>query len=213
MGEAGILRLAVGPAGVDLLEDDGEFEAAQDFMIGQVGEAAAGLAGPGSGEFGTGEPGGGGGMVPVGEGEAEVDEGVADCRHLPIEDGGDLGAREDDVVEFVVVVDEGRGGFRGKVGFEVVEHTGGIGRVGGGGAAPAVGPAGDLAGNEAGGFAEGGEGGIGEGDGVELDEGIDEGLGEGGGVGVGVGFAEDEAGAGLHQEEGGSEEGGIVAEG
>ena len=183
VGEAGVLRLAAEPAGVDLLEDDGEFEAAQDFMIGQMAEAAAGLAGPGGGEFGAGEPAGAGGVVPVGEGEAEVDEGVAEGGHLPVEDAGDGGALEDDVVELVVVVDEGGRGFGGEVGGEEVEDAGGVRGVGRGGVAPAFRPAGDLAGDEAGGFAEGGEGGAGEGNGVELDEGIDEGLGEGGGEG------------------------------
>ena len=153
VGETGILRLAVDPAGVDLLEDNGEFEAAQDFMIGQMGEAASGLPGPGGGKFGAGEPAGVGSVVPVGEGEAEIDEGVAEGGHLPIEDGADFGAVEDNVVELVVVMDEGGGGFGREVGVEVVQETGGIGRIGGGGAAPAIGPAGDLAGDEAGGFA------------------------------------------------------------
>ncbi len=138
VGETGVLRLAVDPTGVDLLENDGEFEAAQHFMIGQVGEAAAGFAGPGGGEFGAGEPVGGGGVVPVGEGKTEVDERVAEGGHLPVEDGGDKGAVEDDVVEFEVVVDEGGRGFGGEVGFEVVEDASGVGSAGGGGAVPPI---------------------------------------------------------------------------
>jgi len=121
---------------------------------------------------------------------------------------------EHEVIEFEIVVDEGGGGFGGKVVLEVGDDRVHSGEFGGAGAVPAVGPAADLAFDEADGFAEGEEGGVSEGDGVELDEAVEEGLADGGslvGPGGGEGGTDDDAAAAFHEVEGGAQDGGIFA--
>ena len=190
-------------------------------MPGQMAEVASGAKGVAFDELITSEPIGGRGAkqavgaadLPIGERHAEVDERVADGAHFPIEDGLDAGGveGEEEIIELVVVVDDGGRALgrkrRLEVGNDFVEFGEGFGA----GLLPAASPAVDLAGEEAGGLAKVEEAGRGEVDGVKFDEGVDEGFAEGprGGGDFG-GVAVEASEAALHQVEGDADDGWVL---
>jgi len=104
---------------------------------------------------------------PGSEEVGEVREGVADGGHFPVEDTdyAGLGGVEDEVVDFVVAVDEYRAAFAGLVAGEegeelvevrgVADGEGGVGVAGCGLGGGEAGEGGELAGVEARGLAEG----------------------------------------------------------
>src|SRR5688572_8146333 len=125
-GEALVCGLAVLVAGVDLLQYPGQFEVPEDDVPVHLGEVAPTLtfvavdklfAGHEAWRYRHGRHDGRklvgvAGFDPVRERDGEVEERVPDGRHLPVEDRTytrQVFRVQDQVIELVVVVDDGRG--------------------------------------------------------------------------------------------------------
>src|SRR5215212_11019319 len=135
--EAFVPGLALLPAGVDLLQDHGELEVTEDHVPVHLGEVPPALLSVTLHELRAGHEAGRGGhrrhylfellgvcrLGPVGERDGQVEEWIAHRGHLPVEDGTHLGqvvGVEHQVVELVIVVNDGRLGALGDVSDEPV---------------------------------------------------------------------------------------------
>src|SRR5215203_3546986 len=124
-GEALVCCLAVLVAGVDLLQYPGQLEVPEDDVPVHLGEVASALFGVAVDKLLSGHEAwryghgrhdgldliGIAGFDPVGERDGEVEERVSDSGHLPVEDGPyvrQVFGVEYEVIQFVVVVDDGR---------------------------------------------------------------------------------------------------------
>src|SRR5918994_1434559 len=131
-GEALVSCLAVLVASVDLLQYPGQLEVPEDDVPVHLGEVAPTLFGVAVDELFTGHEAwryrngrhdgrklvGIAGFDPIGERDGEVEERIPDGRHLPVEDRPyccQVFRIEDQVIELVVVVDDGRGWALGDV--------------------------------------------------------------------------------------------------
>src|ERR687889_1087586 len=125
-GEALVCGLAALVAGVDLLQYPGQLEVPEDDVPVHLGEVAPTLtfvavdklfAGHEAWRYRHGRHDGRklvgiAGFDPVGERDGEVEERVPDGRHLPVEDRThppQVFRVQDQIIELVVIVDDGRG--------------------------------------------------------------------------------------------------------